>query len=88
MKQTMEYQKELLKRLLKMIEDNEKEKIYYESAIKKVSMSENDWHKKVQALSENERRAWYNNGKRYSDSAFKRVRIELNKSMLEIERGE
>lgn len=32
----MEYQKVLLKRLLKMIEDNEKEKIYFESAKKKM----------------------------------------------------
>ena len=35
----MEYQKQLLKRLLQMIEDNEKEKIYYESAIRKIPKS-------------------------------------------------
>lgn len=35
----MEYQKVLLKRLLEMIEDNEKEKIYFESA-KKLMLDE------------------------------------------------
>ena len=75
----MEYQKQLLKRLLQMIEDNEKEKIYYESAIRKYK---NDWNK----LSKNEQRAYWNGGYRYSRSAFKRLRIELNKSMLELEK--
>ena len=85
----MEYQKQLLKRLLKMIEDDEKEKIYYESAIRKIPKSEstydteyrNAWNK----LSKNEQRAYWNGGYRYSRSAFKRLRIELNKSMLELE---
>lgn len=85
----MEYQKQLLKRLLKMIEDNEKEKIYYESAIRKLPKNEysydtkyrNAWNK----LSKNEQRAYWNGGHRYSRSAFKRLRIELNKSMLELE---
>ena len=80
----MEYQKQLLKRLLQMIEDNEKEKIYYESAIRKipnVNEYKNAWNK----LSKNEQRAYWNGGYRYSRSAFKRLRIELNKSMLELE---
>lgn len=88
----MEYQKQLLKRLLQMIEDDEKEKIYYESAIRKIPKSvypyeqeyKNTWNK----LSKNEQRAYWNGGHRYSRSAFKRLRIELNKSMLEIEKGE
>ena len=85
----MEYQKQLLKRLLQMIEDNEKEKIYYESAIRKLPKSvcvyeqehNNAWNK----LTKNEQRAYCNGGYRYSRSAFKRLRIELNKSMLELE---
>ena len=88
MKQSMEYQKMLLKRLLKMIEDNEKEELYYKSANYKVDMTKDDWGKRINTLSEIERRAFYNNGKKYSDSAIKRVRIELNKSFLEWEKGE
>ena len=86
----MEYQKQLLKRLLQMIEDNEKEKIYYESAIRKLPKNvyvyeqeyKNAWNK----LTKNEQRAYWNGGRRYSRSAFKRLRIELNKSMLELEK--
>ena len=73
-----------------MIEDNEKEKIYYESALRKLPKNEypydteyrNAWNK----LSKNEQRAYWNGGCRYSRSAFKRLRIELNKSMLELEK--
>ena len=88
----MEYQKQLLKRLLKMIEDNEKEKIYYESALRKIPKSEcpydNEYRNAWNKLSKNEQRAYWNGGHRYSMSAMKRLRIELNKSMLEIEKGE
>lgn len=88
----MEYQKQLLKRLLQMIEDNEKEKIYYESAIRKIPKSvypyEQEYKHAWDKLSKNEQRAYWNGGRRYSMSAMKRLRIELNKSMLEIEKGE
>ena len=86
----MEYQKQLLKRLLQMIEDNEKEKIYYESAIRKLPKNEytfdNEYKNAWNKLSKNEQRAYWNGGYRYSRSAFKRLRIELNKSMLELEK--
>ena len=53
----MEYQKQLLKRLLQMIEDNEKEKIYYESAIRKIPKSaypyENEYKNAWDKLSKN-----------------------------------
>lgn len=87
----MEYQKQLLKRLLKMIEDNEKEKVYYQTALKNLEgykYGSPEWGKKIDSLSENLQRAYWNRGRRYSMSALKRLRIELNKSMLEIEKGE
>ena len=75
-----------------MIEDNEKEKIYYGSAIHKIPKGvylydkeyNNDWNK----LSKNEQRAYWNGGCRYSRSAFRRLRIELNKAMIEWEKQE
>ena len=86
----MEYQKQLLKRLLQMIEDNEKEKIYYESAIRKIPKSEcpydNEYRNAWDKLSKDEQRAYWNGGYRHSRSAFKRLRIELNKSILELEK--
>ena len=86
----MEYQKQLLKRLLQMIEDNEKEKIYYESAIRKlpknVCVFEQEYNNAWNKLTKNEQRAYWNGGYRYSRSAFKRLRIEFNKSMLELEK--
>ena len=87
----MEYQKQLLKRLLKMIEDNEKEQLYYKTALKNLEKYERfspEWRKKIDSLSDNLKRAYWNHGRRYSMSAMKRLRIELNKSMLEIEKGE
>lgn len=85
----MEYQKQLLKRLLKMIEDNEKEQLYYKTALKNLEGYESpEWRKKFDGLSKNLQRAYWNHGCRYSMSAMKRLRIELNKSMLEIEKGE
>lgn len=90
----MEYQKQLLKRLLQMIEKNEKEKLYYNSALKKLPQFDtvfNDrtlWYREFDKLNKDEQRAWYNNGNRYSVSAIKRIRIELNKSMIEWEKGE
>lgn len=87
----MEYQKQLLKRLLKMIEDNEKEQLYYKTALKNLDGYKYDspeWRKKIDSLSDNLQRAYWNHGRRYSMSAMKRLRIELNKSLLEIEKGE
>lgn len=87
----MEYQKQLLKRLLKMIEDNEKEQLYYKTALKNLEGYEyksQEYWKKLEDLSINLQRAYWNHGQRYSMSAMKRLRIELNKSMLEIEKGE
>lgn len=85
----MEYQKQLLKRLLKMIEDNEKEQLYYKTALKNLEGYKSpEWRKKFDSLSDNLQRAYWNHGRRYSVSAMKRLRIELNKSMLEIEKGE
>lgn len=87
----MEYQKQLLKRLLKMIEDNEKEKIYYQTALKNLEGYEYkspQYWKKLEDLSINLQRAYWNHGHRYTMSAMKRLRIELNKSLLEIEKGE
>lgn len=85
----MEYQKQLLKRLLKMIEDNEKEKVYYQTALKNLEGYKSpEWRKKFDGLSKNLQRAYWNGGRRYSMSAMKRLRIELNKSLLEIEKGE
>lgn len=86
----MEYQKVLLKRLLEMIEDNEKEKIYLDSAKKKMPTGVFPWNIEYQkvwsTLSKNEQRAYMNNGVRYSRASLKRVRIELNKSMIEWEK--
>lgn len=87
----MEYQKQLLKRLLKMIEDNEKEQLYYKTAIKNLEGYEyksQEYWERLEDLSMNLQRAYWNHGRRYSTSALKRLRIELNKSMLEIEKGE
>ena len=83
----MEYQKQLLKRLLKMIEANEKEREYYKSATNKLP-KQDLWNKEFNRLSEKEQRACWNGGQLYSKSAFKRVRIELNKAMIEWENGE
>ena len=85
----MEYQKQLLKRLLKMIEDNEKEQLYYKTAIKNLEgykYGSTEWRDKFESLSTNLQRAYWNGGRRYSMSAMKRLRIELNKSMLELEK--
>lgn len=84
----MEYQKALLKRLLEMIEINEKENILYKSVMKKLPSynweGDNSYFNAMfNKLNENEKRAYYNSGKRYSNSAIKRVRIELNKAFLE-----
>ena len=87
----MEYQKQLLKRLLKMIEDNEKEQLYYKTALKNLEgykYGSPEWRNKIDSLSDNLQRSYWNGGRRYSMSALKRLRIELNKSLLEIEKGE
>lgn len=87
----MEYQKQLLKRLLKIIEDNEKEQLYYKTALKNLEGYDRfspEWRKKIDGLSDNLQRAYWNHGRKYSMSAIKRLRIELNKSLLEIEKGE
>lgn len=87
----MEYQKVLLKRLLEMIEDNEKEKIYFESAKKKMPSMfftfDAEYQKAWDNLSKNEQRAYWNGGKRHSKASLKRVRIELNKAMIEKEKN-
>lgn len=84
----MEYQKQLLKRLLQMIEDNEKEKVYYDNARKKlpkaIRIYEPECRNAWNSLSKDEQRAYYNCGCRYHKSDFKRLRIELNKSMIEL----
>lgn len=86
----MEYQKQLLKRLLQMIEDNEKEKVYCENARKKLPKGiytyEAQYRKVWNDLSKDEQRAYWNGGRRYNKSDFKRLRIELNKSMIELEK--
>ena len=52
-----------------MIEDDEKEKIYYESALRKIPKSEcpydNEYRNAWDKLSKNEQRAYWNGGYRY-----------------------
>lgn len=87
----MEYQKVLLKRLLEMIEDNEKEKIYFERAKKKMPSMfftfDAEYQQAWNNLSKDEQRAYWNNGMRHSKASLKRVRIELNKAMIEKEKN-
>ena len=78
-----------------MIEDNEKESILCKSVANKLpkydykdEYSKEKYNKVWKSLSDNEVRAYYNNGFRHSRSAFKRIRIELNKAMIEWEKGE
>lgn len=77
-----------------MIETNEKEREYYKSATNKLpkfdTRFENPglWNKEFNRLSEKEQRAYWNGGQLYSNSAIKRVRIELNQAMIEWEKGE
>ena len=86
----MEYQKILLKRLLKMIEDNEYGK-HRAAQIKKTlpahSFSE-EWWKQLNKLDSKDRALVLNEGRVHSNAAIKRVRIELNKAMIEWEKGE
>lgn len=82
----MEYQKQLLKRLLKMIEDNEKEMKYREMAHLKIN--KDGFTNGFNILTKNEKRAYFNDGYKHLKSAFKRIRIELNKAMIEWEKGE
>lgn len=82
----MEYQIALLKRLLKMIEDNEKEKRYFETAHAKISKK--GFNDAYETFTDNEQRAWRNYGYKHSRSSIQRVRIELNKSMIEWFKGE
>lgn len=82
----MEYQIALLKRLLKMIEDNEKEKRYFETAHAKISKK--GFNDAYETFTDNETRAWRNCGYKHSRSSIQRVRIELNKSMIEWFKGE
>lgn len=85
----MEYQKQLLKRLLQMIEDNEKQEKEYDKVKEKLNVSywdnREEWNKRYNALTPKQKEI-YNKGRIiYCKSAFKRLRIELNKSMLELE---
>ena len=88
----MEYQIELLKRLLKMIEANKQEMALYKKVLNKLPASRYDsnnstlfWNS-YNKLSKEEKRAYDNNGIKYSKSSIQRVRIELNKSMIEWEK--
>ena len=75
-----------------MIEDNEKEKIYFESAKKKMPSIyytfDVEYQKSWDNLSKNEQRAYRNKGMKHSKASLKRVRIELNKAMIEREKNE
>lgn len=74
-----------------MIEDNEKEQLYYKTALKNLEGYERfspEWRKKIDGLSDNLQRAYWNQGRRYSVSAMKRLRIELNKSIYNEENEE
>lgn len=86
----MEYQKILLKRLLKMIEDNEYGK-HRAAQINKtlpVHSFTEEWWKQLNKLNSKDRALVLNEGRIHTKAAIKRVRIELNKAMIEWEKGE
>lgn len=88
----MEYQKQLLKRLLKMIEDNERQAKEYDKVQEKFDVSywdnREEWQKRYNALTPRQKEIYHKGRIIYSNSAIKRVRIELNQAMIEWEKGE
>lgn len=84
-----EYAKQLSQRLNYMLEENVKAKEIYKKLGKKIP----DWtvdHKlywaELEKLQKHEREIYLKDGVIYSNSAIKRVRIELNTVLIEIEK--
>lgn len=87
----MEYIKELAKRLIKMIEANEKQKRGFEQVNKKLNDvgfwdNREEWNRRFSSLTQNQKEIYYKGEKIYPKSAIRRVRIELNKALIEWEK--
>ena len=85
-----EYVKQLLDRLNYMFEVNKQSTKEYSHIIDKLPKPylSNEWWKDFDKLSNREQTIYRNSGIIYSNSAIKRIRIELNTVLLEIEKGE
>ncbi len=84
-----EYVKQLLSRLSYMISENEKASKIYKQLEFKIPAFELDreaYWAALRRLPENEHRIWNKRGIIYSTSALKRIRIELNAALIEIEK--
>ena len=75
-----------------MIEDNEKQKKAYESIHEKVSgegwQSWEARQERIKKLTPKQQEIYFKGSQLYSNASIKRVRIELNKAMIEWEKGE
>lgn len=84
----VEYSNMLMERIKYMRSENERGKKIYDKAQNKMNgegMRQQKWVNPATVLNNEEYRMYMCSGKPYSDEAIKRVRIELNKVMIEIE---
>ena len=78
------YAKCLITKLDLMLGENQKAKAAY-NALKKKQNTKN-YFEFVKSLSESERDVFHKGGKVYSKAAIQRIRIELNKVLIELEK--
>lgn len=79
------YAKCLLSKLDSMLEENQKARIAYNSL--KSKQDGRDYFEFIRTLSEENMDIFNKGGRIHSKAAISRVRIELNKVLIEIERG-
>lgn len=79
------YARCLLSKLDSMLEENQKARTIYDSL--KNKQNGRDYFEFTRTLSEENKNIFYRGGRIHSKAAISRVRIELNKVLIEIERG-
>ena len=84
----MSYEIELAKRILFMLQENERASEIYKNT-KLTSFTENRerYYEDLKKMTKEQKTIYWKSGVLYSKSAIKRVRIELNKSLIEREKA-